>query len=156
MVLEWGGAWVTVLYFFGVLRGSDENRCGVSDTEYIPISTNTRRKGWLEPDRLSGLFLLLLLEHGGAHYRSEDPLTPYQNTRSWSSGYDCRLPSDRPGFNSRRAHSFCFFFWFYFCSIDRGELPCPLSLYCFFLGGHEGGERGAGGRGMKGSPVCLR
>ena len=26
--------------------------------------------------------------------------------RPWSSGYDCRLPSDRPGFNSRRTH-FC-------------------------------------------------
>ncbi len=24
--------------------------------------------------------------------------------RSWSSGYDGRLPSDGPGFNSRRAH----------------------------------------------------
>ena len=26
--------------------------------------------------------------------------------RSWSSGYDRRLPSDGPGFNSRRAHFF--------------------------------------------------
>jgi hypothetical protein len=35
--------------------------------------------------------------------------------RSWSSGYDRRLPSDGPGFNSRRAHFFffqtnCFYF----------------------------------------------
>ena len=28
------------------------------------------------------------------------------NKRSWSSGYDRRLPSDGPGFNSRRAHFF--------------------------------------------------
>ena len=27
-------------------------------------------------------------------------------TRSWSSGYDRRLPSDGPGFNSRRTQSF--------------------------------------------------
>jgi hypothetical protein len=28
------------------------------------------------------------------------------NERSWSSGYDRRLPSDGPGFNSRRTHFF--------------------------------------------------
>ena len=28
------------------------------------------------------------------------------NARSWSSGYDRRLPSDGPGFNSRRTHVF--------------------------------------------------
>lgn len=28
------------------------------------------------------------------------------NARSWSSGYDRRLPSDGPGFNSRRTHFF--------------------------------------------------
>jgi hypothetical protein len=28
--------------------------------------------------------------------------------RSWSSGYDRRLPSDGPGFNSRRTQFFCF------------------------------------------------
>ena len=32
----------------------------------------------------------------------------FQRTRSWSSGYDRRLPSDGPGFNSRRAHVFAF------------------------------------------------
>lgn len=30
------------------------------------------------------------------------------SSRSWSSGYDRRLPSDGPGFNSRRTHVFSF------------------------------------------------
>ena len=33
-------------------------------------------------------------------------LFSFVESRSWSSGYDRRLPSDGPGFNSRRAHFF--------------------------------------------------
>ena len=34
----------------------------------------------------------------------------FQLKRSWSSGYDRRLPSDGPGFNSRRTHISFFIF----------------------------------------------
>ena len=34
------------------------------------------------------------------------PTTALSNARSWSSGYDRRLPSDGPGFNSRRTQFF--------------------------------------------------
>ena len=34
------------------------------------------------------------------------PWSHFFKKRSWSSGYDRRLPSDGPGFNSRRAQNF--------------------------------------------------
>ena len=34
------------------------------------------------------------------------PWSHFFKKRSWSSGYDRRLPSDGPGFNSRRAQKF--------------------------------------------------
>ena len=40
-------------------------------------------------------------------YRLRHPGVDSTQMRSWSSGYDRRLPSDGPGFNSRRAQFFC-------------------------------------------------
>ena len=60
--------------------------------------------------------------------------------RSWSSGYDRRLPSDGPGFNSRRTH---FFF-------SRGDHPgSPGERIIFFPGGTT--RKGGWGLGNKGS-----
>ena len=42
-----------------------------------------------------------------------------ESKRSWSSGYDRRLPSDGPGFNSRRAHVF-------FCQKKKKKKHCGI------------------------------
>jgi hypothetical protein len=53
--------------------------------------------------------------------------------RSWSSGYDRRLPSDGPGFNSRRTQFFVGDHPFSFLGVNTHKHSCTLK--------HEEGKR---------------
>ncbi len=92
----------------------------------------------------SRLFFFFLFSRG-PQGKVGTRLLASQRTRSWSSGYDCRLPSDRPGFNSRRAHTFFLAFFvvvFFFFAQRRATKKVlgaflvrlrVLLLVCFVL-----------------------
>ena len=56
--------------------------------------------------------------------QSAVPTKALSNARSWSSGYDRRLPSDGPGFNSRRTQFLLFFLRPNGCSLALSECVC--------------------------------
>ena len=82
-----------------VLPGLQGSKPWVLTNYTIEPFVNKQAKKWPYRESSPGQ-----ADHNANHYTIRP--CRCQQKRSWSSGYDRRLPSDGPGFNSRRAHFF--------------------------------------------------